>query len=140
MTAQEIKECKIASVFLKEISKLIFLLVITIPVTCLQIQNYLLCLTEKLILVFFIGTSLLISFKSWHFYFDAILFKNLAKKEFDTKDLDSVIYILFRKQLKNKNLNKRIHACYKKTSFYFVILFMHLFLFMGINIWLLFHS
>lgn len=139
MTPKKSKECKIASVFLKEISKLIFLLVLTIPITYLQIRNYSLCLSEKLILVFFVCTSILIVLKSWHLYFDSALLKNLAKGELNTKDLDEIIYILFHKKIKNKNLNKRIQACYKKARLYFITLFMHLFLFMVINLWILFY-
>ncbi|MEG0850250.1 MAG: hypothetical protein RSD71_03800 [Flavobacterium sp.] len=139
MIPQEINECNIASVVLKEISMLVLLLFLTIPITFMQIQNHSLNSIENLVLILFIFTSLILGFKSWHLHFDALLLKNLAKGKFDTLDIDNAIYRVFGKKIEHKNLNDRIQACYKQISSYCICLILHTFLFVGINLWLLIH-
>lgn len=140
MTDQETKECKIASVVLKGISKSVLVLFLTIPITLTQIHDHSLSLIQKSIVLFFICTCLYIAFKSWHLFFDSVLFKNLAREEFDISVIDQAVYPIFNKKIKNKTLNNRIQACYKQVRFYIFILIIHLIFFIEINLWVLFHS
>jgi hypothetical protein len=135
MTEQELKSCKKVFVFLNGISRLGLVVFITLPLPMYLFMNQ--SQTTFVFEILFVISGLLVLLRAWHLYFDAQLFKNLSIENLNLEDIDQIILKLFKKQIKNKNLEDRINACYKMVNTFFILIFVHFVFFFGILFWIL---
>jgi hypothetical protein len=134
MTEQERKNCQKASIYLKKISLLGLVILVTIPVVLrLFDANSQTTLFLEIAVVF---TGLIVLFRGSHLYFDAQLLQKLASGKMDLKAVDKLILKLFNKKIQNKTLEDRITGSHKLTRGFFVFLFIHLLCF-GVFFWIL---
>lgn len=136
MTEKEQSECKATAVALKGISLLGLIVFITIP-TVLMVSKHYLLLENSLILLFMIY-GLFIGFRAWHLQFDAKLLGEVANKNLDLNDLDSVIFKLFGKKMANKSSQERIISCQKLAKEFLLLLKIHLAFYVLLMVFLLF--
>jgi hypothetical protein len=134
MTEQERKNCEKASIYLKKISLLGLVILVTIPVVLrLFDANSQTTLFLEIAVVF---TGLIVLFRGSHLYFDAQLLQKLASGKMDLKAVDELILKLFNKKIQNKDLEDRITGSHKLTREFFVFLVIHLLCF-GVVFWIL---
>jgi len=124
MTEKEQSDCKAASVALNGLS--IFGLIIFLTIPSVLIVGKHLFLLENIATFVFLLSGLFVGFRAWHLQFDAKLLKEVASKNLNLSDLDSVIFKLFHKKTKNKSLEERINSCYKLAKGFFLLIKIHL--------------
>jgi hypothetical protein len=134
MTEQERKNCEKASIYLKKISLLGLVILVTIPVVIHSFDaNSQTTLFLEIAVVF---TGLIVLLRGSHLYFDAQLLQKLASGKMDLKAVDELILKLFNKKIQNKDLEDRITGSYQLARGFFVFLVIHLLCF-GVVFWIL---
>ncbi len=132
MTEKELADCKATAVALNGISFQGLLLFITLP-TVLFTEKPKLFWEREFILVFIIS-GLLLAFRAWHLQFDAKLINNLANKNLEIDDIDTMVFRLFKKKVQS-TVAERIDACYKLAKGFEILMAIHLLLFFALLLW-----
>ncbi|WP_299255074.1 hypothetical protein [uncultured Cytophaga sp.] len=137
MTDQERNICQVASAALLGFSRLGFVVFITTPALFILLQHKEVELFHMIAIAVFLVSVCIVALKSWHIYFDALLFKTLGLGTAGIGEIDLLLLKVFKKDIQGKPLTERIDACYALSRKLFILVGVHVLLFISILIYLL---
>jgi hypothetical protein len=132
MTDQERNTCQVASAALLGFSRLGFVVFITTPTVFIVLQQKPMDVLHIIVIALFLVSVCIVALKSWHIYFDALLFKTMGFGTAGTGEIDLLLLKVFKKDIQRKSLNSRIEACYTLSRKLFVFVGLHVVLFVGL--------
>lgn len=131
MTEQERNTCQVASAALLGFSRLGFVVFITTPAVFILLQHKDMDVLHIIALVLFLISVGIVALKSWHIYFDALLFKTLGLGTAGIGEIDLLLLKVFKKNIQGKPVKHRIDACYALSRNLFMMVAVHLFVFVA---------
>lgn len=138
MTDKELSDCKATAIALKGIGVFGLMIFLTIP-SVLILSNQI-SLLENIAILTFILSGLLVGFRAWHLQFDGKLLGEIALKNLDLNNLDTIIFKLFNKKMNNKSLEERVNSCHKLAKGFLVLVRIHLIFYVALMIYLFIFS
>jgi hypothetical protein len=139
MTDQERNTCQVASAALLGFSRLGFVVFITTPTVFIVLQQKPMDVLHIIAIALFLVSVGIVALKSWHIYFDALLFKTMGFGTAGIGEIDLLLLKVFKKNIQDKPLIERIDACYALSRNLFIVVGVHVVLFVGLLFLFLMH-